>query len=164
MMAAKQDSKLLTEPIAVQGYHLWWKILSMVICVFALSVSVYGLFISSGGYTALGYSSFLVIPIIFPSAAYAVLALEVRVYSDRVERRRFRTTVVFYDDIERIHLTDLAPERISVYEEGMSYYPAISIHNGLADWRALGEALMAEIPDTVEITGSEELRAELTRG
>ena len=160
-MAAKQGSESLTEPIAVQGYHLWWKIVSMVICVFALSVSAYGLLISSGGYTALGYLSFLAIPIIFPSAAYAVLALEVRVYSDRIERRRFRTKVVLYEEVERIHLSDSAPERVSVYEEGMSYYPAISIHNGLADWRSLAEALIAEIPDTVEITGSEELKSEL---
>lgn len=161
-MVAELHSRSQANLIAVQGYSRWWKVASVLICSFTLAIAVYGLFISSSEYSTLGYLSFFAIPIIFPSVTYGIFALEVRVYSNRIERRRFRTKVVLYEDIERIHLTDSAPERISVYEEGMSYYPAISIHNSLADWRVLGEALMAEIPDTVEITGSEELKAELT--
>jgi hypothetical protein len=160
-MAAELRSKSKVKPIAAQGYHRFWKVAAVLICSVFLLAGLYMFFISSSSYSSVEYVSAVFCIFAIPSATYAVFALKVRVYSGRIERRRFRTKVVLYEEVERIHLSDSAPERVSVYEEGMSYYPAISIHNGLADWRSLAEALIAETPDTVEITGSEELKSEL---
>jgi hypothetical protein len=89
-----------------------------------------------------------------------IYRLEIRVYEDRIEQRRFTVKTIYYSNVGRLHFSDWDPYRIRVFENGAKT-PGIAIHNSLAEWRQLGVALLDSLPDDVEFSGSEQLRKEL---
>jgi hypothetical protein len=145
------------------GYKKWIKIICYAITASWLGVGLYALFIEPDYPTFIDYWFWgvfggLVMPVI---VAFMINQLEIRVYEDRIEQRRFTVKTIYYPDVGRIHFSDWDPYRIRVFKKGAKT-PGIAIHNNLAEWRQLGVALLDSVPDHVEFTGSDQLRKELT--
>jgi len=144
------------------GYKKWIQIICYALSASWLGLGLYALLIEPNYPTFMdwfwGVFGGLVMPVI---GAFMICRLEIRVYGDRIEQRRFTVKTIYYPDVGRIHFSDWDPYRIRVFEKGAKT-PGIAIHNSLAEWRQLGVALLDSVPDHVEFTGSEQLRKELT--
>lgn len=97
------------------------------------------------------------------SLYYVIYNLEIRIYPDRIERERFRTKTIRYSEIDHVHIPEFLWSRIIVWEKGGNVESAIGIYGELKDWRKVGAALLAALPETVEVTGDEALKNELLR-
>lgn len=156
--------KYISSPIIAKGNKYYVKLLGWfalsVILFFALVAVFYNGIRGVGVVGWLGYISLL---LLISVALYGGYSFEIRIYSDRIERVHFRRTVVYFDDIRRIHCSGWSGEKAQVYTEGDVILPTLTIMQALEDWEMLVAMLLTLVPEEVEVTGSEKLVASLRK-
>jgi hypothetical protein len=161
-----KDAQVDDEKMIISRKRKGWVLASMLVLGGAITliaivgIILFGLEALEGRRVEDFFKAWLVL-LLGTTLAYGVYFYEIRVFPDRVERIRFGTTTIPFDQIDHVYLDDLKAERINVVPREGGMLSVIRVYHSVEDWRLLGAVLLEVLPDSVEVKGSEELKAEL---